>query len=159
MNKLYCLWHKGPLVGDILSVEVVVVRSRREQNEGISTEGCLTRKVQPPGGHWRTAGHLPPYPSPSGTLDQESTSAGLRLDSQEGISRLPQFLHPTGKMFWENSRQSRGLHRSWLCVRTMAPSLRLFRCREKSINKSEMGFNNPVATSDQSASRGMGLRD
>lgn len=159
MSKLYRLWHKGPLVGDILSVEVVVVRSRREQNEGISTQGCLTRKVQPPGSLWRTAGHPPPYPSPPGTLEQESTSAGLRLDSHEGVSRLHQFLHPAGKLFGENSRQSRGLHRSWLCVRTMAPFLRLFRCRKKSINKSEMGFNNPVATSDQSASRGMGLRD
>lgn len=85
MNKLYCLWHKGLLVGDILRVEVAVVRSRWEQNEGVFIQGRLKDTHPLPSPH----PHPRPGPSPSGTLEQESTSAGLRLDSHEALS-VPQ---------------------------------------------------------------------
>uniref|UniRef100_A0ABI0NTV4 Endoplasmic reticulum metallopeptidase 1 n=1 Tax=Bos taurus TaxID=9913 RepID=A0ABI0NTV4_BOVIN len=55
------------------------MRSRWEQNEGVSTRGRLTGHPPPP--------H--PGPSPSGTLEQESASAGLRLDFHEAPS-VPQ---------------------------------------------------------------------
>lgn len=77
----------------------------------------------------------------------------LRLDSWEAVGRMLAVSTLVGKWLQETSVSPPSGEAAGSSVRTMAQAPRLFWWAEKSANKSERGFNNPMATSDQSVKK------